>query len=264
MRKKRPRESIDYFNPQIGRGINSTKKKKPQQNAAKQQSNIINLYEMIPKSFTEKPPNPNFNLHHLEIPFRMIVVAPSGSGKTNFLVNLIRIFCAGPGTFETIQIITRNKSEPLYEWLETKSDQIKITEGLSSLPDLDKFDKTQNHLICLDDLVLQRDLTPVINYYIRCRKLGVSIVFLSQSFFATPKMIRSNCNYVVLLKLSGDREVKMILSEYGLGVSKDELLEIYNTATEEKFSPLVIDIDASPENKFRKGLLQIIHPGSSS
>jgi hypothetical protein len=206
----------------------------------------------------KKPKNPNLHLHNLELPFRMLVVAPSGSGKTNFLVNLVKKFCAGPGTFETIQIITRNKKEPLYEWLESKCEQIKITEGLSSLPELDKFDKTKNHLVCLDDLVLQKDLTPVVNYYIRCRKLGVSVIFLSQSFYATPKMIRSNCNYVVLLKLSGDREIKMILSEYGLGVSKEELLEIYNFATAEKFSPLVIDIDADATKKFRKGLLQVI------
>ena len=219
---------------------------------------IINMYEMLPSHLKKKPPNPNFKLHHLEIPFRMVVVAPSGSGKTNFLVNLIKIFCTGRGTFSSIQIITRNKSEPLYEWLETVSDQIKITEGLSSLPDLDKFDKTENHLVCLDDLVLAKDLTPVVNYYIRCRKLGVSVVFLSQSFFATPKIIRNNCNYVVLLKLSGDREIKLILSEYGLGVTKEELLEIYHYATEEKFSPLVIDIDADAEHKFRKGLLETI------
>ena len=219
---------------------------------------IVNMYEYIPKELKKKPPNPNIHLHQLELPFRMLVVAPSGSGKTNFLVNLIKKFCAGPGTFETIQIITRNKKEPLYEWLESKCDQIKITEGLSTLPELDKFDKQKNHLVCLDDLVLQKDLTPVVNYYIRCRKLGVSVIFLSQSFYATPKMIRSNCNYVVLLKLSGDREIKMILSEYGLGVSKEELLQIYNHATSEKFSPLVIDIDADATKKFRKGLLEVL------
>jgi hypothetical protein len=222
-------------------------------------SQIINMYDIIPEELKKKQPNPNFALHHLEIPFRMIVVAPSGSGKTNFLINLIKLFCEGRGTFKTIQIITRNKAEPLYEWLESKTDQIKITEGLHTLPDLDRFDKTKSHLICLDDLVLSRDLTPVVNYYIRCRKLGVSIVFLSQSFYTIPKVIRSNCNYVILLKLSGDREIRMILSEYGLGVSKDELLQIYHFATSEKFSPLVIDIDAGPENKFRKGLLEVIH-----
>ena len=39
---------------------------------------------------------------------------------------------------------------------------------------------------------------------------------------------------MVLLKLSGNREVNMILSEFGLGVTKEELIDIY--ATKERFS----------------------------
>jgi hypothetical protein len=41
-------------------------------------------------------------------------------------------------------------------------------------------------------------------------------------------------------------------------VSKEELLQIYNHATSEKFSPLVIDIDADATKKFRKGLLEVL------
>jgi hypothetical protein len=63
---------------------------------------------------------------------------------------------------------------------------------------------------------------------------------------------------MVLLKLSGQREVNMILSESGLGVSKDELLKIYNYATSEKFSPLLIDMECSPESRFRRGVDEII------
>jgi len=63
---------------------------------------------------------------------------------------------------------------------------------------------------------------------------------------------------MVLLKLSGNREVNVILSEFGLGVTKDQLLEIYKYATVEKMSPLLIDMEASPENRFRKGLTEVI------
>ena len=97
------------------------------------------------------------------------------------------------------------------------------------------------------------------NYYIRARKLNCSVIFISQSYFRIPKIIRNNCSYMVLLKLSGNREVNMILSEFGLGVSKDQLTEIYKYATSEKFSPLLIDLEAEPDARFRKGLLEIIH-----
>jgi hypothetical protein len=221
---------------------------------------IINLYEKMPKEFLDNADNPNFHLHKLKLPFRMCIVAPSGSGKTNFLINLLKLFCSGDkGTFQTINIITRNKDEPLYRWISSVCDQIIITEGLSTTPALDKFEKEKNHLVVFDDLVLSKDLSTVENYYIRARKLNCSVIFISQSYFRIPKIIRNNCSYMVLLKLSGNREVNLILSEFGLGVSKDELTEIYKHATSEKFSPLLIDLEESPDARFRKGLLEIIN-----
>lgn len=220
---------------------------------------IINMYDKIPKHLLDKVDNPNFHLHHLKIPFRMCIVAPSGSGKTNFLVNLIHLFsCGDKGTFSTIHIITRNADEPLYKWINGKCDQIIIKEGLSNTPKLDDFDKDTNHLVVWDDLVLSKDLSSVEQYYIRARKLNVSVIFISQSYFKIPKTIRNNCSYFILLKLSGNREVNIILSEFGLGVTKEQLLEIYKYATSEKFSPLLIDMEEDPENRFKKGLIEII------
>ena len=221
-------------------------------------SEIENMYEKIPKQFLDKVDNPNFNIHQLKLPFRVCIIAPSGSGKTNLLLNILKLFSAGRGTFSTINIITRNKDEPLYKWLNSISDQIIIKEGLQHTPKLDDFDKNKNHLVVWDDLVLSKDLTSVENYYIRARKLNVSVIFISQSYFKIPKIIRNNCSYLVLLKLSGQREVNVILSEFGLGVSKDELLKIYEYATKEKMMPLIIDNEADKDHRFRKGFTEII------
>jgi len=224
---------------------------------------IVNMYERIPKKFLDEAENPNFHIHHLKIPFRMIIVAPSGSGKTNFLINLISLFGKGQGTFATIAILTRNKDEPLYKWLEDVTEgRISIKEGLHNAPALDKMDKKENHLVIWDDLTLSKDLTSVEQYYIRARKLNCSCIFLSQSFYRIPKVIRSNCNYMVILKLQGEREVRMILSEFGLGVTKEELIKIYDYATNEKFQPLIVDLDSESENRFRRGMLEIINPKS--
>ena len=224
----------------------------------KQTGKVINFYEKIPKHFIDKVENPNFNIHKLKIPMRVCVVAPSGSGKTNFLVNLIEMFSRGEGTFQTIHIITRNKDEPLYRWIQTLSDSIIVKEGLSSTPSLDKYDPDYNHLVVWDDLVLSKSLEKVEEYYIRARKLNVSVIFLSQSYFKIPKIIRNNCSYMVLLKLSGQREINIILSEFGLGVTKDELVMIYEFATAEKLQPLIIDLEAPPSERFRKGITEII------
>jgi hypothetical protein len=222
---------------------------------------IINWYEKIPKEMLDEADNPNFHIHRLKIPFRMCVVAPSGSGKTNFLVNLIHLFSQGrKGTFADITIITRNKDEPLYSYLTTKCDQIQVKEGLHNVPQLDKMDKRANHLVCFDDLVLAKDQSAIENYYIRARKLNCSVIYLSQSYFRIPKVIRNNCSYMVILKLSGNREVNMILSEFGLGVSREQLISMYEYATREKFSPLLIDLEQEATNRFRKGFNEILDP----
>jgi ABC-type dipeptide/oligopeptide/nickel transport system ATPase component len=233
------------------------KKKKEE---AAEVAEIVNWYEKIPKEMLDKAENPNFNVHKLKVPFRMCVVAPSGSGKSNFLVNLIHLFSQGKGTFADITIITRNKDEPLYNFLTSKCDQIQVKEGLTNLPQLDKMDKRTNHLVCFDDLVLAKDQSAIENYYIRARKLNCSVIYLSQSYFRIPKMIRNNCSYMVILKLSGNREVNLILSEFGLGVSREQLLSMYEYATKEKFSPLLIDLEEDPSNRFRKGFKEILDP----
>ena len=231
----------------------------PKKTKEPESSKIVNWYEKIPKELLDNAHNPNFHLHQFKLPFRCCIVAPSGSGKTNFLINLINLFsCGSSGTFQTITIITRNKDEPLYKWIQSKCDQIVIKEGLTNTPQLDKFDKDYNHLVVWDDLVLSKDLGMVEQYYIRARKLNCSVIFISQSFFRIPKIIRNNCSYMILLKLSGNREVNMILSEFGLGVTKEELLQLYEYATAEKFSPLVIDMEEDSSKRFRKGLTEIL------
>jgi ABC-type dipeptide/oligopeptide/nickel transport system ATPase component len=230
----------------------------PKKKDKKATGEIVNMYEKMPKRFLDNVENPNFHLHNLKIPLRACIVAPSGSGKSNLLVNLLSLFCDGDGTFADMTIITRNKDEPLYRWLVDKCDQIRIVEGIHNTPKLDSMDKKENHLVVWDDLVLSKDLSMVENYYIRARKLNCSVIFISQSYFKIPKIIRNNCSYMILLKLSGQREVNIILSEFGLGVTKEQLIELYEYATKEKFSPLIIDLEADKEQRFRRGLKEII------
>ena len=212
------------------------------------------------KKFLSTQDNPNVHLHMLDkLPFRMVTTSPSGGGKTNFIMNLLHKFSAGKGTFNTITIITRDKSEPLYEYLEDKTKkQVKILEGVQNIPKLDSFNKDDQHLVIFDDLVLEKDQSKISEFYIRGRKRGVSIIYLSQSFFKIPKVIRSNCNYFVILKLSGKRDLNLIMSEFELGITKNDLLRMYEFATKEKFSVLLIDVEAPKEFRFRKNFLDYL------
>jgi hypothetical protein len=234
-------------------GVNGKKmktRKKPETG-----SKIINFYEVIPKKYLDEADNPNYDKHNIDLPFRMCVVAPSGSGKTNFLMNLIKIFSEGKGTFADISIVTANKDEPLYNWLVGENDQIKISEGVASTPKLDDMDKEDNHLVIWDDLVLAKNLDMVEKYYMRARKKNCSVVFLSQSYYDIPKFIRKNSSYLVLLDLGGSkREQTAILNEWTQDLDKDEMTAVYKDATQEHMRPLIIKGGKSkPSEKYRKG-----------
>ena len=223
----------------------------------KASSEIVNFYSVIPKKYLDESDNPNFKHHNISLPFRMCVVAPSGSGKTNFLLNLIKVFSMGEGTFADISIITQNKKEPLYEYLEGEFEQIKIHEGLSHTPKLDDMDKKYNHLVVWDDLVLAKNLDMVSNYYMRARKQNCSVVFLSQSYYDIPTFIRKNSSYLVILDLGGSkREITAIMNEWGGSLDKDELRAVYSDATSVHLRPLIITGGKTePNKKFRKGWL---------
>lgn len=223
---------------------------------------IVNFYESMPTKFLDVPtPNPNKELHGFDIPFRLCCVAPSGSGKSNWITNLISLFSQGRGTFSQVVIICKDKEEPLYKFLASKSEQIRVVEGLNNLPNLDTFDKESASFVIIDDCQLDKNQDRVCQYYIRCRKKNVSIAYLGQNYYVIPKVVRSNCNYLVMLKLSGDRELNMILKENGLGVDKQQLLDIYKYATDTKFSPLIINIESTDDSKkFRKGFIEYLDP----
>jgi len=209
------------------------------------------------KKYCVKTENPNYDLHHFDTPFRSLVVAPSGSGKSNFITNLITLFCKGKGTYDNIYIFCKCKDEPLYRYLADKSKGlIEVFENLEKLPALNDLNACKQTLLIFDDMVTDIKKHPIISeYFIRGRKKGASIMFLSQSFYNTPKIIRQNVNYVVILKLGGTRDINSLLREVSIGLTKDELLYMYKEATKNKFDVLIINLEKSGNERYRMNFL---------
>ena len=217
-----------------------------------------NFYEKKEvKKYVSKTDNPNYNLHHFDIPYRALCIAPSGSGKSNFICNLISLFCKGRGTFDEIHIFCKSKDEALYRFLCDKSKGlIEVHEDLLKLKPINEYKPHEQTLLIFDDMINDSKSFPVISeIYTRGRKRGISTMFLSQSFYSTPKIIRQNINYCIILKLGGTREVNAILREISIGLTKDELMYMYNDATKEKFNCLIVNLDKSGNERYRKNFL---------
>jgi ABC-type dipeptide/oligopeptide/nickel transport system ATPase component len=237
----------------------STKKNKPFE--------LVNIYEEEAiKPFLLKSHNPGYDMHYIEVPFRMLIIGSSGSGKTLTLYNILRIFS---GTFQNIHIIAKSINEPIYKYIEdrfkkindnpkTKSKlNVQVLEGMNSLPDLTSFDEEEQSLVVLDDLVLEKNQKKIEEYYIRCRKLNVSIIYISQSYFAIPKIIRQNVSYMIIKQVSAMRNLKLISNEYSLALNSDQLTKVYEFCTQQKSDFMLIDIDHK-DMRFRKNFTFVI------
>ena len=59
-------------------------------------------------------------------------------------------------------------------------------------------------------------------------------------------------NYLIILKLSGERELTTILRNYSLGLEPKDLMAIYKDAVKVKFNFLKISTSAPDNKKFSK------------
>lgn len=217
-------------------------------------SRPVNFYDVIGKSDQPDEKNPNYHIHGIKVPFRMLIVGASGSMKTNTALD---IFLKFSPTFVHLTIVTRNSNEPLYMLIRQKipPSQLKIIEieedDLSDLPTMGKLKSDEPHtLVIFDDLVLVKNQKMITEYFIRARKFNISCMYLTQSYFQCIKTIRGNCNIIVLKKIASLSDLRMILRDYSLALTLDELQEIYLKCTRDKLDWLSIMTENPPEKQF--------------
>jgi hypothetical protein len=106
-------------------------------------------------------------------------------------------------------------------------------------------------LLVFDDQVATRDQSKIEEYFLRGRKVagGITMCYLSQNFFGIPTLIRRQFNYVIILKLSGAKDMKAIIQNYSLGLDADEIVKLYKDATRDKFNFLRISVEERDDNK---------------
>ena len=202
---------------------------------------LINFYSQVKET---KRLNPGYNKHQIEVPFRMLICTASGGGKSNFTLNLLYEMS---DTFHKIIVVTKSP-EPLYDLLQDRlnkngnnSVEVYYNENEVNIPDFERMPDGENGLIIFDDMVLSPNFK-IGESFVRGRKLGYSSIFISQSFFGTPKIIRQNVNYVVLGKGINKRDLRLILSEYSIGLSIDELEKLYFALTKKHMHFMMIDL----------------------
>ena len=91
--------------------------------------------------------------------------------------------------------------------------------------------------------------------FIRCRKLNISLCFLTQSYFSVPKDVRLNCTHYILFKLNNKREVQNIAINHSADIDYNDFIKIYRYSTKDPFNFLTVD---TTNNKFIKHFDEIL------
>ena len=101
-------------------------------------------------------------------------------------------------------------------------------------------------IIIVDDYVCEKNQRDIVDYFIQGRHKSCSVIYLSQSFYKTPRDIRLNCSHYCIYEFPSSRERNMISSE--LGVDKEK----FKKATKEPYSFLYVD---KPRKKVKRNFI---------
>ena len=195
-------------------------------NTNKNRSNFKQLYSYMPDSC-----------------FRMLICGNSGSGKTNVLIHMLKdplIY------YDKIYLYAKNLEQDKYQYLieclEKIARQIKrpvedlLEVSNDEIIDLDDIENDDNQkVVIFDDYICDANQNKIIKYFIGGRHKNCSVIYLSQSYYKTPKDIRLNCSHYILFESPGKKENNMIAGE--LNIDKEK----YKKATKKQYDFLYLD-----------------------
>ena len=65
----------------------------------------------------------------------------------------------------------------------------------------------------------------------RCRKLNISLCFLTQSYFSVPKEVRLNCTHFLIFKIHNRKELQQIAIDHSADIDYKDFVKIYKNCT---------------------------------
>ena len=105
--------------------------------------------------------------------------------------------------------------------------------------------KKRKILIVFDDMIADminnNKLNPIVTeLFIRGRKLNISIVFITQSYFKVSKGVRLYSTHFFIMKIPNKRELQQIALNHSSDIDFKDFMNIYKKYTEEPYSFLLM------------------------
>ena len=118
-------------------------------------------------------------------------------------------------------------------------------------------------IIVFDDMIA--DMTNkfqsiIKELFIRCRKINISLIFITQSYFSVPEDVRLNSTYYLIMKINNKRELQNITINHSADIVYQDFMKIYRECTKKPYSFLTIDttLPSTDPLKCRKNLFHTL------
>ena len=172
--------------------------------------------------------------------------------RKNKRINLIN----EQNDFYKIYLYARDLSEPKYEYLNKKLEDA----GIKHINNQNAFINCSNTmddvyvnihdynpsrkrkiLIVFDDMIADimtnKKFQAIIKeLFIRCRKLNISLVFITQSYFSVPKDVRLNSTHYLIMKINKKRELQNIAINHSADIDSQDFIKIYKECTKKPYN----------------------------
>ena len=175
-------------------------------------------------------------------PNRTLIIRGLGWGKTNALLNLIK----EQDDTDKIYLYAKDLSEPKYQFLIEKLENTGIkhlkdpkpfTECSNSMDDVyeytDDYNPTRKRifLIVFEDMIADimsntKFQAVVKELFIRCRKVNISLAFISQSCFSVLKDVRLNSTLYLIMNIKKKRELQNIAINHFTDIDYKDFVKI--------------------------------------
>ena len=201
--------------------------------------------------------------------YKILIIVGSVSGKTDALLNLIK----KQPNIDKIYLYAKDPYEAKYQFLINKRE----STGLKNFNDLKPFieysndmqdvyknndehniDKERKILIVFDDIIADminnKKLNSIVaELFIRGRKLNISLIFITQSYFKVLKDVRLNSTHFFIMKIPNKREFQEIALNHSSHISTKNFIKIYKKYPAEPYSFLVNGTTLASDNPLRFG-----------
>ena len=157
-------------------------------------------------------------------------------------------------------LITKRESTELNHFNDPKA----FSEHSNDIQDVYKtiyeysVDKKRKLFIFFDDVIADminnKKLNSIITeLFIRGRKLNISFVFITQSYFKVSKDAKLNSTHFFIMKIPNKRELQQISINHSSDINSKDFIKIYKKYTAEPYSFLVNDATLASDNPLRFG-----------